>query len=149
MKIDSFIENFEFLEDWEERYNYIVDLGSRLPEMPAEAKNNETLVHGCVSNVWVTGRPYKDDPNRLEFEADSDTPIVKGLVAILVMLFTGKTSQEVLDIDVDALFSRLHLDEHLSPNRHVGVYAMVEKIKGIAKQYTRRSAAQVSESQPG
>src|SRR4051812_12173900 len=129
MNIDEIIDNFSLLEDWEDRYRYLIDLGSRLPPMAEALKTEETKVRGCMSQVWmVTGW---DENKRFSMLADSDGQIVKGLIAVLYAAFQGKTAPEAAATDIDAIFGKLGLDEHLSPNRRNGFYAMVERIRAF------------------
>ena len=132
--IDELVENFQLLGDWEERYRYIIDLAKRLPEMTEEDKTEETRVHGCMSNVWVKGGFDDSDPPVLQFIADSDAFIVKGLLALLRTIYVGKTPEQVLAIDIQGFFNRVGLMEHLSPNRQNGLYGMVERIRDMAKK---------------
>lgn len=132
MTIERLMDAFELLTDWQERYDYISELGAKLPPMPEAEKTDQTRVHGCISKVWITGRA-SGDPLVMEYRADGEGPIIRGLVALLVMLFQGRTREEVLDLDAEGVIEKLGLDENLSPNRHIGMYAMVEKIKGIAR----------------
>lgn len=124
-------ETFELLTEWDDRYEYITELGTQLPPMDDDHKNKDTQVHGCMSNVWVTG--YLQD-DKLGFNADCDTAVVKGLVALLVAIYTGLTTKEADELDADAIFDKWGLYEHISPNRHVGMYAMVERIRKIARE---------------
>lgn len=133
MQVDELIENFEFLGDWEERYRYIIELGRKLPPMPAEDHNETTKVRGCMSQVWLSHRVEAGPPLRLEFVGDSDAHIVKGLIALLFLLLSGKTPQEILDTDVNGVFERLGLEAHISMNRRNGFYAMVERIRQTAQ----------------
>jgi cysteine desulfuration protein SufE len=132
-EIQEIIEDFELLGDWDARYQYLVEVGERLAPMPAVEKTEANRVKECMSLVHVSPHADGSTPPRLHFSGDCDTAIIKGVVAILVRLFSGKTPAEIADLDVDTLFEGLHLDEHLSPNRHVGVYAIVEKLKGQAR----------------
>jgi cysteine desulfuration protein SufE len=132
MSIERLMDAFDLLADWQERYDYISELGTRLPPLPAAEKTEESRVHGCMSNVWIAGRLI-GEPAVMEYHADADGPIIRGLVALLVMLFQGKTPEEVSRLDAEGVIEQLGLDENLSPNRHIGMYAMVEKIKGIAR----------------
>ncbi|MCK5296433.1 MAG: SufE family protein [Alphaproteobacteria bacterium] len=136
MTIDELIENFEFLEDWEERYGYIIELGRRLPAMADEQKTEESLVDGCTSQVWLTASVGKNENGQIvmNFIADSDAHIVRGLVAILLMLFSGKTPQEIVSIDAKTTLGKLNLDEHLSTSRKNGLYSMIARIKKEAVQ---------------
>lgn len=131
--LNDIVDIFELLEDWEQRYQYLIELGEKLPAMPVEYKTEDNKVKGCMSQVWVT--PYVDehDPNKLHFYGDCDTSIIKGVLALLIQLADNKTAAELNQVDVDEIFERLNLDEHLSPNRHVGVYAIVELMKQQAR----------------
>jgi cysteine desulfuration protein SufE len=135
MTVDELVENFELLGDWDQRYQYISELGARLPPLPDAERSDQTRVHGCMSRVWISGAPRAGSPQLLDFHGDSDTPIVKGLVAMLLLIYSGLRPQQVLDLDVDALIERLNLAENLSSNRHLGMYAMVERIRDIARSY--------------
>jgi len=128
------LEAFQFLEDWESRYQFIEDLGRKLPPMQGEFKTSEHQVHGCMSLVWLKALP-PDDSGIITFEGDSDTSTIKGIVAILMSIYLGKTAEEILAIDTDQKFAELHLFDHLSPTRHVGVYAMVEHARDQASQF--------------
>jgi cysteine desulfuration protein SufE len=134
-------ETFRFLDDWESRYQFIIELGSKLPAMEPDDKIESNRVHGCMSMVWIKARTAAGDPSRIELDGDSDTSTVKGLVAILVSLYQGRPIDEVAAIDADEAFESLGLFDHLSPTRHVGVYAMVEHIKAQARELLARSHA--------
>lgn len=129
--IDELVENFEFLQDWDEKYQYLIELGELLPAMAPELRIDTNKVQGCVSDVWVALRSVGSE--RLLLEADSNTPIIKGVVALLVTLCREKAAQEILETDFDQLFERLSLADHLSPNRHVGIYSIVNKIYAQAQ----------------
>jgi len=133
-EIDDIIETFDLLGDWDQRYQYLVEIGERLPAMDSADKTDANRVMECMSTVHVVAKPLNGSDDRLRFEADCDTTIIKGVVALLVGLFSGKTAAEIEETDVDALFEGLKLEEHLSPNRHVGVYAIVNKMKGQARK---------------
>jgi cysteine desulfuration protein SufE len=139
MTIERLMDAFEILTDWQERYDYISELGRKLAPMPEAEKTEESRVHGCISKVWVSGGPVGDPPV-MEYRVDGEGPIIRGLVALLAMLFQGKTPEEVLAFDAEGVIERLGLDENLSPNRHIGMYAMVEKIKGIARAHAEGAA---------
>jgi cysteine desulfuration protein SufE len=128
-EIQEIIDTFELIGDWDERYQYLVELGERLAPMDKAGKIEPNRVKECMSLVYTAARPAAGDRDRVEFDGDCDTSIIKGVVALLVELFSGKTVDEIQALDVDALFAGLHLEEHLSPNRHVGVYAIVGKMK--------------------
>ena len=130
-EIRDIIDTFDLLGDWDQRYQYLVELGERMAAMPSSDITETNRVRECMSTVHTSAHPGED--GRLYYTGDCDTSIIKGVVAILVELFSGKTPSEIEAIDVDALFAGLHLEEHLSPNRHVGVYAIVDKMKGQAR----------------
>jgi len=132
-EIGAIIDDFDLLGDWDQRYQYLVEIGERLAPMAAGDKTDDNLVKECMSTVHVAVHPDGDSPQRINYTGDCDTAIIKGVVAILVQLYSGKHPAEIEDLDVDALFKGLHLEEHLSPNRHVGVYAIVEKMKRQAR----------------
>lgn len=122
---------FEFLDDWEERYAYIIDLGRKLPAFPEDRKTEKNYVHGCQSQVWLIH--YLDpDSGKLYLLIDSDAMIVKGLAAIIMIALNARTPQELLQVDVDQLFQKLDLFRHISPTRGNGLRAMVAKIRDIA-----------------
>ncbi|MGU3536729.1 SufE family protein [Methylobacterium sp. A54F] len=127
--IETIIENFEFIDDWEERYRYVIELGRALPP-PTEALHSEAnRVHGCASQVWLDMAVEREGAEpRLRLQGDSDAHIVRGLVALMIALFDGKTPREAADTDALALYSRLGLAEHLTPQRSNGVRAMADRI---------------------
>ena len=131
--LDDIVDIFELLEDWEQRYQYLIELGEKLPVMPSEYKTEHNKVKGCMSQVWVYAYPDDKDADKLHYHGDCDTSIIKGVLAVLIQLADDKTANEIQQLDVDELFERLNLDEHLSPNRHVGVFAIVELMKQQAR----------------
>lgn len=133
--LDDIVESFEFLDDWEDRYKYVIDLGRELPELPEGEKNEANKVRGCVSQVWlVTEISHREDGQPvIAYRGDSDALIVQGLVAIVLALFSGKSAQEILDTDVDGLFAKLGLQEHLTPQRSNGLKSMVARIRADAE----------------
>ncbi|MFT4675988.1 MAG: cysteine desulfuration protein SufE [Reinekea sp.] len=132
---DDIIENLSFFDSWEERYKYIIDLGKELPPMSDELKSEVNLVRGCQSQVWLV--PEQQDELFL-FNVDSDAHIVKGLLAVVLVAFNGKSAQAILAVDIERYFTALDLVRHLSPSRGNGLRAMVKKIQDIA---TARLAA--------
>ena len=128
-EVEDVLGNFELLGDWELRYQYLVELGEQLDPMPDRYKIEANRVKGCMSNVWV--RAYRDpeQPDLIRYLGDCDTAIIKGVVALLVELLSGRRAKTILDLDLDGLFQELNLAEHLSPSRHFGVYAIVELMK--------------------
>jgi cysteine desulfuration protein SufE len=127
--LDEIVDMFELLDDWDQRYSLIIELGEELPAMPLCLKTDDNKVRGCMSQVWVS--PYRTDgtSDRVSYHADCDTAIIKGVLAILVQLLENKTAQQIQQFDVDEFFTCLHLDENLSPNRHVGIYGIVDLMK--------------------
>lgn len=126
---DDIVETLSFFDDWEERYRYLIDLGKELPEMPAEKQTDEHLIRGCQSKVWLH---HQFHDGKFWFEADSDAFIVKGLLALVLAAYNGKSSEEILDFDIDAYFDSLDLMSHLTPTRGNGLRAMVGRIREIA-----------------
>ncbi len=133
MDIDELADTFELLGDWEERYRYLIELGRKLPPMAESEHDDAHKVRGCMSQVWLAHTRQDGPPLRLEFRGDSDAHIVKGLIALLLGLTSGRTPSEILDIDLAAAFTRLGLEQHISMNRRNGFYSMVERIKQMAK----------------
>jgi cysteine desulfuration protein SufE len=127
--IEEVQQNFEFFDDWEDRYRFIIDLGKQLPRMDDALKIPANIIHGCQSQVWINTARVED---QLEFELDSDAHIVRGLIAIVLSAVNAKTAAEILDYDLLGLFDGLDLISHLSPARGNGLAAMVKRIKGIA-----------------
>ena len=134
MTLDRLVRNFEVLGNWEERYRYIIQMGKKLPVMPEEDKTEDNRVTGCISRVWLTHQIAENEAGAttLTFVADSDAHIVKGLIAFLLMLFSGRTPAEILAVNIEDVFTRLGLDRHLSPNRRNGFVSMLEKIRKLA-----------------
>jgi cysteine desulfuration protein SufE len=131
MIIDELIENFEQFDAWEDRYRYVIDLGRHLAAFDPAYKTDAFKVEGCVSQVWLMSQPAEG--NRLRFAADSDSAIVKGLAAVLLTIYSDHTPEEILATNLEGIFARIGLEEHLSPNRRNGFFLMVEAIKGTAK----------------
>ena len=127
--LDEIVEIFEILGDWDQRYAYLIEVGEALPAMPSELMTEDNKVKGCMSQVWIFAYSKPAESNRIYFYGNSDTAVIKGVLALLIHLCEGKTASEIQQLDVDEFFERLQLNEHLSPNRHVGVYAMVELMK--------------------
>ena len=136
MTIDELIENFELLEDWDDRYAYLMELGNKMPKLPESEMIEENRVKGCQATVWLKETVQVGPPRRIEFLADSNSQIVKGLVAMLRLLYSGKTDQEILRTDAKETFRRLGLDRHLSPTRSTGLNAMVQRIRTLAESET-------------
>ncbi|SFI90111.1 cysteine desulfuration protein SufE [Kaistella treverensis] len=129
------VEAFAFLEDWEQKYEYIIDLGKELKGMPEDKKTDENLIKGCQSKVWIEGR-FED--GKLFFNADSDGILPKGIVSLLVSIYSGHTTQEILDSDF-SFIEEIGLQEFLSPSRANGLMAMTKQIKFYAVAYQLKS----------
>ena len=131
MTIDEIIENFEFLDDWDDRYRYLIELGRELEPLPAEAHNDANKVRGCASQVWLlteVKRGANGEPE-LRFLGDSDAHIVRGLIAVLLGLYNGATPAEIVAFDAEGAFARLGLTGALSRQRSNGLFSMVERIR--------------------
>jgi cysteine desulfuration protein SufE len=124
-------DDLQFFDSWEDKYRYIIDLGKTLPEFDIAKRNDQHLVRGCQSQVWIDAELSS---GLLELRVDSDAFIVKGLLALVLAAYNGKTPQQALDFDVDGYFNRLELITHLSPTRGNGLRAMVSRIRDIAAQ---------------
>ena len=133
MTIEKLTSNFELLGDWEERYGYLIDLGKKLPGLPNADKVEENRVHGCQAMVWLRMWRDEQNPALIRIRAESDAFIVRGLIAVLAILFDGKTPAEIEAVDVKSVFGKLGLDQHLSPTRKNGLFAMVERIRTLAR----------------
>jgi len=133
--IDEIVENFDLLDQWDDRYRYVIELGRTLPPLPEAAHTEVNKVRGCASQVWLLTHVKPDGAAgpSLTFEGDSDAHIVRGLIAILFALYSGKRAQEILATDALAVFDRLGLRENLTPQRSNGLRAMVERIRAEAK----------------
>ena len=133
MSIDTLVADFEFLDDWEDRYRYVIELGKALPPFPEDRRTDVYKVRGCASQVWIVPHRQNGPGSPIVFEGDSDALIVRGLIAILLQLYSGRTPREILDIDADAVFDRLGLREHLTSQRANGLSAMVKRMRDEAQ----------------
>jgi cysteine desulfuration protein SufE len=143
MTIDEIIENFALLDEWDDRYRYVIELGRSLAPLNERDRRDANKVQGCASQVWLatTVRPNGQGGPLLSFVGDSDAHIVRGLIAILFVIYSGKQAREILATDAVALFERLGLREHLTPQRSNGFRSMVERIKSDARAALAVSAA--------
>jgi cysteine desulfuration protein SufE len=133
MTIEELIEEFDDLGDWADQCEILIDMGRELPDMPTELKSEQTKVHGCQSNVWMVASVSEDESRTIELIADSDAMIVRGLLTVIMMVYSGRTAQEIHDTDIKAIFSRLGLDRHLSTARKNGLGGMVNRVQTIAR----------------
>jgi cysteine desulfuration protein SufE len=136
MTLDEIRDNFALLDDWDDRYRYVIELGRMLDPMPESEHSAANKVQGCASQVWLSKqleRSERSEP-RLKYLGDSDAHIVRGLIAILLTLYSGRTPQQILDTDAIAVFDEFGFREHLTPQRSNGLRAMVERIRSDARQ---------------
>ena len=128
--IGEIVENFDLMEEWDDRYRYLIELGRTLPPLPEDARTDTNKVRGCASQVWLSTSVTPDGGRGpvLTFEGDSDAHIVRGLIAILFALYSGKDARHILDTDAVALFEKLGLRDHLTPQRSNGFRSMVDRI---------------------
>jgi cysteine desulfuration protein SufE len=131
-RIEKIIDDFELLDSWDDRYRYVIELGRKLPELPAADHVDANKVQGCASQVWLMSE--RKAGNVIEFQGDSDAHIVKGLIAILFALYSGENAKNILETDANAVFNKLGLGEHLTPQRSNGFRSMVERMKRDAQE---------------
>jgi cysteine desulfuration protein SufE len=138
LSIDELVANFELIDDWEERYRYLIEIGRDLPPLDEAEKTEENRVKGCASQVWLVTERESPGPGgageamTVRFRGDSDAHIVRGLVALTLLAFSGKTPEAILATDLFEIFGRIGLSAHLTPQRSNGVRAMVERIRADA-----------------
>jgi len=142
LSIEQIIDDFRVLDDWDERYRYIIELGRRMQPLPEQIKTDLTKVRGCASQVWLVSKLVKGSDGRdiVVFEGESDAMIVRGLIAILLQLYSGRTPNEVLAVDAKRVLGELGLDTHLSQQRSNGLFAMVERIRSDARSLAAAGA---------
>ena len=126
---EEIVEDLAFFDDWEQRYQYIIDLGKQIPGLSDEAKTPDKLVKGCQSSVWLD---YRTQNGTFEFDVDSDAVIVQGLLVLVLSAYNNKSAQQILNFDMDAYFNELDLERHITPTRGNGLRAIVGKIRQIA-----------------
>jgi cysteine desulfuration protein SufE len=133
--IAEIIDNFSVLDDWDDRYRYLIELGRELPPLSPAAHSDANKVQGCASQVWLdtSVRPNGAGGPVLTFEGDSDAHIVRGLIAILFAMYSGQAARDILGLDAVALFEKLGLKEHLTPQRSNGFRSMVDRIRSDAR----------------
>ena len=130
---DELIETFEELEDWDERYDYLIDLGKEMPKHDNHLYQDQNKVDGCMSTVWLTMK-INDSSGHAIIKADSDSLIVKGLIVVLLAAMDDKNPRQILDTEFESLFNKLGLDQHLSANRRNGLFAMVKRVRQLATE---------------
>ena len=138
--IQAIRDDFAFLDEWEDRYRYVIDLGEALPPFPDEARIDTYKVPGCVSQVWLTTDVGEGPDPVIEFHGDSDAHIVRGLVAIMLALYSGEHASKIVGTDAEAILRDLGLDEHLTPQRANGLRSMVKRIKRDAEAALKQTA---------
>lgn len=141
MDIDKIIDDFEFLDEWDDRYRYVIELGKSLPPYPESSRTDANKVQGCVSQVWLDcTKTAKGNDTELSYCGDSDAMIVKGLIAILLAIYTGKTASEIRTLDPRPVFDRIGLRDHLTAQRSNGLNSMVLRIQKDAAETLAESA---------
>ena len=138
--IDGLVEDFGFLDDWEDRYRYVIELGKTLPELSQAEHNDTHKVRGCASQVWLVSKLVANGEPRLYFRGDSDAHIVRGLIAILLALYSGRTPREIVETDPEKVFARIGLRDHLTSQRSNGLSSMVARIRRDAEAALSESA---------
>jgi len=133
--VDELINEFQEMEDWDERYDYIIDLGRELPALDEALQTEEHLVQGCMSTVWLVTQVDPGESRQMQIQADSDSIIVKGLIVILLAHYDGQPAAEILQSDPVNLFEQLGLNQHLSPQRRNGLFSMVKRLKQLAADH--------------
>ncbi|MDA7910108.1 SufE family protein [bacterium] len=136
---EELIETFEDLQEWDERYDFMIDLGRELPALPVELQTEENIVEGCMSTVWLVTELPDGVEQPMAIQADSDSIIVKGLIVILLAFYSRQTSAEIVDSNVGEFLKQLGLDQHLSPQRRNGLFSMIKRLKLLAATYSGAS----------
>ena len=134
MDLERLYKNFEVLDNWEDRYRFIIEMGKKIPQLDASDKVEENRVYGCISTVFLVIQQDPDDPAKVHFIANSDAMIVNGLIAIMQIVYDGKTAEEIATVDLEGIFKKLGLEGHLSPNRRNGFFAMAERLRTLSGQ---------------
>ena len=140
MDVQRIIDTFDMLPDWNQRYEFMAELGNKLEALPAKDKTDQNQIQGCTTRTWLVGQLSGDGSGAMEYRADAEGALVRGIVALLLLPFQGKTPQEVLAQDPKGFIGMLGLEEHLSPNRRVGMYAFIAKVKSIARDCLEATA---------
>jgi len=135
--LDELLEDFDLFDDRMERLQYVLELGDQVDGLPDELKSEENRVHGCLSNVWMVAEFRPGTPPILEFRADSDSHVVRGLIAVLLMLCSGRTPHEIHAMDLSDVFRRLKLAEGSLQSRSNGFHQMIKRIKRLAEEHVK------------
>ncbi len=135
--LDNLLSDFDLLDDWEDRYKYVIELGNKLPEFKETLRTDANKVQGCVSQVWLSKEIEQNTNNEtiLTYTGDSDAHIVRGLIAILLVMYSGQTAKQILQIDAIETLSKFGLQEHLTPQRSNGLFSMVDRIRKDAEAH--------------
>ena len=133
MTLDELLDTFEFFDDWEDKYRFIIDIGKELPGLPDGDKTDAYLIRGCQSQVWLT---YESSDEGLKFNMDSDAHIVRGLIAVVLIVIQNRSASEIQQLDIEGIFGQLDLLAHLSVPRGNGLRAMVSRVKEVAHDIT-------------
>ena len=133
MTLDELLDTFEFFDDWEDKYRFIIDIGKELPSLPDGDKTDAHLIRGCQSQVWLT---YESSDEGLKFTMDSDAHIVRGLIAVVLIVIQNRSASEIQQLDIEGIFGQLDLLAHLSVTRGNGLRAMVSRVKEVAHDNT-------------
>ncbi|MEM6649079.1 MAG: SufE family protein [Pseudomonadota bacterium] len=128
---DDIADDFGFIEDWDEKYRYLIDLGRHLPPFPKDAQTEETKVRGCASQVWLT---FEEKEGSLFIQGDSDASIVKGLIALLISLYNGQSAEQIIKINAEEKLKAIDLNDHITPQRSNGVASMITRIRQVAEE---------------
>lgn len=131
--VEELLNTFDLFEDWEDRYKYILELGDDVPALADEHKTEANRVQGCQSSVWLISQTHTGDPTIIDFQADSDSQIVRGLIGILLAVYSHQTPKEILAFDIRGLFEKIGLSQHLSRSRSNGFFSMVNRMRLIAE----------------
>jgi cysteine desulfuration protein SufE len=132
--IDDLVADFGLLDDWEDRYRYVIELGRTLPEVTPAEHSDINKVRGCASQVWLVSKVVGNGEKQLIFRGDSDAHIVRGLIAILLTLYSGRSAREIVETDPEAVFARIGLREHLTSQRSNGLSSMLARIRSDAQR---------------
>lgn len=141
-KIDDIVENFTLLDEWDDRYRYVIELGRALPSLPESAHTDANKVQGCASQVWLLSHVDSNGASGpvMTFEGDSDAHIVRGLIAILFAIYSERSARDIVETDVERILADLGLHDHLTPQRSNGLKSMVERIRADARHVLAEAA---------